>query len=198
MKNVIDRTNRFYIEMSRKVLSEKEYEVLQKLLIEKMTLQEVAVIYEVTGERVRQTYEKTYKKVKSVTQLLAEIDDYKYKLEQLKFHYQYETQPIKKSENQQIKIGETPQIKKIKNKTEIELQKMLFESRFPFSKRMNSMLVFLNIQTIGELAEIPLTDFHRFKGFKKQCKKELIAFIEFENIENLFEGFSKWKKQEIQ
>ncbi len=36
MKDVITRTNRFYIEMSRKVLSEKEYDVLQKLLIEKL------------------------------------------------------------------------------------------------------------------------------------------------------------------
>ena len=79
MKDVIALTNRFYIEMSRKVLSEKEYDVLQKLLIEKMTLQEVAAIYGVTGERVRQIYAKTYKKVKSVTQLLAEIDDYKQK-----------------------------------------------------------------------------------------------------------------------
>ena len=190
MKNVIDRTNRFYIEMSRKVLSEKEYEVLQKLLIEKMTLQEVAAICGVTDESVRQTYEKTYKKVKSVTQLLAEIDDYKHKLEQLKYDFKCETQ-----QNKQCRSAE---IKKRKNISEIDLQKMLFESHFPFSKRMNSMLVFLNIQTIGELAEIPLTDFHRFKGFKKQCKKELIAFIEFENIENLFEGFSKWKKQEIQ
>lgn len=29
MKNIIDRTNSFYLEMSRKVLSEKEYDVLE-------------------------------------------------------------------------------------------------------------------------------------------------------------------------
>jgi DNA-directed RNA polymerase sigma subunit (sigma70/sigma32) len=87
MKDVIARTNRFYIEMSRKVLSEKEYDVLQKLLIEKMTLQEVASIYGVTGENVRQIFERTYKKVKSVTELLAEIDDYKQKLQQLKYDF---------------------------------------------------------------------------------------------------------------
>ena len=75
MKDVIARTNRFYIEMSRRVLSEMEYDVLLKLLIEKMTLQEVASIYGVTGESIRQIYESTYKKVQSVTQLLAEIDD---------------------------------------------------------------------------------------------------------------------------
>jgi hypothetical protein len=182
MKNVIERTNRFYIEMSRKVLSEKEYDVLQKLLIEKMTLQEAAAIYGVTGESVRQIYEKTYKKVKRLTQLLAEIDDYKHKLEELKYDFKCETQ----------------QIKKRKNKTEIDLQKMLYESHFPFSKRMNSMFEVLNIHNIGQLAEIPLKSFGCFRGFKEQCKKELIAFIEFENIEHLFEGFSVWKTQPIQ
>lgn len=182
MKNVIERTNRFYIEMSRKVLSEKEYDVLQKLLIEKMTLQEVAAIYGVTRESVRQIYERTYKKVKSVTPLLAEIEDYKLKLEQLKYDFKCETQ----------------QIKKRKNKTEIDLNKMLYASHFPFSKRMNSMFEVLDIQTIGQLAEIPLKSFVCFKGFKELCKKELIAFIEFENIEHLFEGFSVWKTQPIQ
>lgn len=42
---MIDRTNRFYIEMSRKVLSEKEYDILQKLLIDKMTLKELGDNY---------------------------------------------------------------------------------------------------------------------------------------------------------
>ena len=182
MKDVIERTNRFYIEMSRKVLSEKEYDVLQKLLIEKMTLQEVSAIYGVTGENVRQIYERTYKKVKNVTQLLSEIDDYKHKLEQLKYDFKCETQ----------------QIKKRKIKTETDLHKTLYASHFPFSKRMYSMFEVLDINTIGQLCEIPLTDFHRFRGFKEQCKKELIAFIEFENIEHLFEGFSVWKKQPIE
>ena len=184
MKDVIARTNRFYIEMSRKVLSEKEYDVLQKLLIEKMTLQEVASIYGVTGENVRQIFERTYKKVKSVTELLAEIDDYKQKLQQLKYDFKCETQ----------------QIKKRKNKTEIEIDqhKLLIASHFPFSKRMDSMFEVLDIDTIGQLAEIPLKSFGCFRRFKGQCKKELIAFIEFENIEHLFEGFSVWKTQPIE
>nr|WP_309755823.1 sigma factor-like helix-turn-helix DNA-binding protein [Flavobacterium sp.] len=182
MKDVIARTNRFYIEMSRKVLSEKEYDVLQKLLIEKMTLQEVAAIYGVTRERVRQIYERTYKKVKSVTQLLAEIEDYKLKLEQLKYDFKCETQ----------------QIKKRKNTTEIDQHKLLIASHFPFSKRMYSMFEVLDIHTIGQLAEIPLKSFGCFRGFKGQCKKELIAFIEFENIEHLFEGFFVWKTQPIE
>lgn len=179
---LIDRTNRFYIEMSRKVLSDREYDILKKLLIEKMTFQQVAGIYGVTGERVRQIYERTYKKVKSITQLLADIDHYKQKLEQLKLDFKCEINHIGNSEN----------------KKEADLQKMLINSHFPFSKRMYNMFEFLEIRTVGELCEIPLTGFHRFRGFKAQCKKELIAFIEFENIEHLFEDFSVWKIQPIQ
>jgi len=179
---IIDRTNKFYIEMSRKVLSEREYDILKKLLIEKMTLQQVAGIYGVTGERVRQIYEQTYQKVKSITQLLADIDHYKQKLEQLKLDFKCEINNIKNSEN----------------KNEVDLQKRLHDSHFPFSKRMYNMFEFLEIHTIGELLEIPLTSFQCFRGFKEQCKKELIAFIEFENIEHLFEDFSGWKIQPIQ
>lgn len=179
---VIDRTNRFYIEMSRKVLSEREYDIVQRLLIEKMTLQEVAGIYGVTDECIRQIYEKTYKKVKSVTQLFTDIDHYKQKLEQLKHDYKCEIRQIKKREN----------------KTDINLLKTLYASHFPFSKRMYSMLEVLDIHTIGQLAEIPLGRLECFRGFKRQCKKELIAFIEFENIEHLFEGFSVWKTQPIE
>lgn len=182
VSRVIDRTNRFYIEMSRKVLSEKEYDVLQKLLIEKMPLQELADNYGVTGECIRQIYERTYQKVKSVTQMLADIDEHKRKLEQLKNDFKYEPQQIKNKENI----------------NEVDLHKMLNASHFPFSKRMNNMLEVLDIHTIGELAAIPLNEFHRFRGFKQLCKNELVSFIEFENIEYLFEGFSVWKLKSIE
>ena len=76
---LIDRTNRFYIEISKKVLSEKEHDILQKLLIEKKTLTEVGDNYGINGESVRRMYERTFEKVKSVTEVLADIDFYKYK-----------------------------------------------------------------------------------------------------------------------
>lgn len=179
---IIDRTNRFYIEMSRKVLSEKEYDVLHKLLIEKMTLQQVGDNYGITGESVRKLYERTYNKVKSVTDILADIDHYKKKLEHLKSDFHFES----------------GQVGKRKNKAETNLQKLLFDSHFPFSKRMYNMFESIDVRTIGDLAKIPLKDFSCFRGFKGKCKTELIAFIEFENIEHLFNGFSRWKKMPIQ
>jgi len=184
MKDAIERTNRFYIEMSRKVLSEKEYEILQSLLIEKMTLQQTAVLYGVTSENIRQIYQKTYDKVKSVTELLGEIDRYKVKLQQLKYDYKCATGQIKKRAS--------------KKKEEPEIYKTLYESHFPFSKRMYSFFEVMDIHTIGQLAQIPLEKFGNFRGFKEQCKKELIAFIEFENIEYLFKGFSVWKTLPIE
>jgi hypothetical protein len=181
MKDVIDRTNRFYIEMSRKVLSEKEYDVLQKLLLEKMTFEELANSHGVTREYVRQIYESTYKKVKSVTELLGEIDYYKIKLQELKYSCKSGTAPIKKKKEDQT-----------------DSNKLLFNSHFPFSRRMYSFFEVMELHTIGQLAAIPLKDLHHFRGFKQQCKKELITFIEFENIEHLFEGFYAWKNQPMQ
>lgn len=179
---IIDRTNRFYIEMSRKVLSEKEYDVLQKLLIEKMSLQQVGDNYGITSESVRKIYERTYNKVKSVTDILADIDHYKKKLEQLRSDFYFES----------------GQAGKRKNKAETDLNKLLLDSYFPFSKRMYNMIEAIEVHTIGDLAKIPLKDFSCFRGFKGKCKNEFIAFIEFENIEHLFPGFTRWKKIPIQ
>lgn len=163
--------------MSRKVISEKEYDILQKLLIDKMTLKEVGEIYGITGESVRRQYERTFEKVKCITELLGDIDYYKQKLEQLKNDFEYETGRIKRR----------------RGKPETDLNKLLYDSHFPFSKRMFSIIEALGITTIGELAAIPLKDFQCFRGFKGKCKNELIAFIEFEHIEHLFKGFSVWK-----
>lgn len=60
------------------------------------------------------------------------------------------------------------------------------------------MFEVLDVHTIGELAQIPLKNFVRYRGFREQCKKEIVAFIEFENIEHLFEGFSFWKTKPIE
>lgn len=179
MQNVIDRTNSFYLEMSRKVLSKKEYDVLQKLLIEKMSLREVAENYRVTTEYVNELYERSYDKVKAVTELLSEIDHYIAKLQELK-----------------RELNPTPaEIKK--EKTQKDRQKLLLNSTFPFSKRLQGVLETLEIRTIGDLADIPLKDFQHFRGFKMKCMAEFIAFIEFENIAYLFKGFSRWKKEPI-
>jgi hypothetical protein len=182
MKNVIERTNRFYIEMSRKILSEKEYDILGKLLIQNMTFEQVADAEGITREYVRQIYERTFRKVKSVTELLGEIDVYKDKLKELKQDFK----------------NQGSQSRKRKSKIEPELKKTLNSSHFPFSKRMYSFFEASDIHTIGQLAEIPIKDFHRFRGFKEQCKKELISFIEFENIEHLFAGFAAWKTTPIE
>lgn len=190
MKDPIERTNKFYIEMSRKVLSEKEYEVLKKLLIDKMTTQYVGEYYGLTTESIRQIYEKAFKKVQCITEILGEIDHYKSKLERLKNDFKYQSGQLKK--------------RPTKNKTQTQidaesvLSKMLYTSHFPFSTRMYSMFEVLDVHTIGQLAEIPLKNFVRYKGFKEQCKKEISAFIEFENIEYLFEGFSLWKTRPIE
>ena len=181
MHNVIDRTNRFYIEMSKQVLSEKEYDLLQKLLIDKMPLTKAAEQYGVTSEYVEEVYERTLTKVKAATELMSEIDHYKKKLQALKRELNPDPSPA------QIR----------KEKKEKDRQKLLYDSQFPFSRRMYSMFGVLDVRTFEDLTDIPLKDFQHFRGFKIKCKEELIAFIEFENIAYLFKGFSRWKKAPI-
>ncbi len=182
MEDVIERTNKFYIEMSRKILSEKEYDVLQKLLMKKMTLQQAANSYGYTSENIQLIYEKAYNKIKIVTELFAEIETYEQKLREL----------------QQDFDNETNQIKKEYKPTDIRLNKKLAESHFPFTKTLHGIFEFIDVHTIGQLAEMPLDDFHKFKGFGNYRKKELVKFIEIENIEDLFKGFSTWKKRPIE
>ncbi|MFH6991833.1 hypothetical protein [Flavobacterium sp. FlaQc-48] len=184
MKDLIERTNKFYIDMSRSILSEKEYEVLHKLLIEKISLEQAGAIYRINEQSIHQIYERVYNKVKDATELLGEIDQYKEKLKELKSDYKYAVDQVKKREAKKI--------------VQPELSRTLEASQFPFSKRMHSFFEVMDIRTIGQLAEIPLEDFHRFRGFKEQCKKELISFIEFENIERYFKGFSLWKTRPIE
>lgn len=181
MKDVIERTNIFFIEMSRKVLSHKEYDVLQKLLIKKMTLRQAANSYGDSIESIQLIYEDAYQKVKSVTELLDEIDTYELKLRQL----------------QQDFTNEINHIKKEYKPIDIRLNKKLTESHFPFGKRLLSVFEMMNAYTIGDLAEISVKNFHCYRGFGNHSKKELVKFIEFENIEDLFKGFSAWKKRPI-
>lgn len=142
-------------------------------------MSEVAEQYGVTSEYVNELYEITYNKVKAVTELFLEIENYIAKLQELKRELNPAPAEIKKE------------------KTQKDRQKLLLNSPFPFSKRLQGVLETLEIRTIGDLADIPLKNFQHFRGFKIKCKEELIAFIEFENIAYLFKGFSRWKKEPI-
>lgn len=81
----------------------------------------------------------------------------------------------------------------VHSKTKLQMQ--LSESEFPFSKRMLNFFTRAEIYTVAQLAEIPLSKFTCFKGFKTRCKGELISFIEFEGIENLFDRYENWKNE---
>ncbi|GAA0886473.1 hypothetical protein GCM10009120_50720 [Sphingobacterium siyangense subsp. cladoniae] len=77
------------------------------------------------------------------------------------------------------------------------LNKKLTDSSFAFSPRLWNMLKSLEVYTIADIVAIPLKDFEKYRGFKKMCKLELEAFIEFEGIEDLFDDFNKWKLSSI-
>lgn len=175
---IIDRTNKFYLEMSKKVLTDREYEILHKLLIDKKSLNEVSGLYGLTNERIRQIYLDTCGKVKNATGILNNIDHYKQTLEELK---------------KQCRMAGKGEFVQYDTRISVDLDKLIVDCNYPFSKRMNSFFDLLEVETLRDLSAITLKEFSCIRGFKGQLKKELTAFIEFENIESLFEGFSDWK-----
>lgn len=72
----------------------------------------------------------------------------------------------------------------VKSSTKHEMP--LLQSKFAFSKRMQHFFESAEIHTVEQLAQIPLSKFTCFRGFKIQCMKELMAFIEFEQLQNYF------------
>jgi hypothetical protein len=181
MKDPVECANKFYLQMSRTILSEKEYDLLYKLLIDKIPPAQAAAQFAVTEQYIEELYQRTLSKAEEITKLFSEISLYRKKLQELKL---------------ELNLNPTPaQIRK--DKAAKDRQKLLSESRFPISRRLQSVLEALEIKTIGELADIPLKDYLHLRGFKIKCKHELTAFIEFEDIAYLFKGFSRWKKEPI-
>jgi len=85
--------------------------------------------------------------------------------------------------------------KKIRTMTDpaSKLQMLLTDSQFLFSKRMLNFFRDAELKTVADLAQIPLCRLTCFRGFKEKRRHELLRYIEFEHIEELFDGFSAWK-----
>jgi len=178
-QSLIDRSNIFYLEMSRKFITQRDYDIMYRLLIEKIPMSILAVEYNISGERVRQIYEKVYSKLKSITKTLQDdVDFYIQRKDNLREQYLNEINHSPKRTNQ----GKP-----------LDSKDLILNSTFRFGQRMRNMFNFIDVYTLEDLVAIPLYKLTLFRGFKKECKKELIAFIEFEKIEHLFEGFSDWK-----
>ncbi|KPE52545.1 hypothetical protein CMU34_10930 [Elizabethkingia anophelis] len=180
----IARTNEFYLEISKRILTEKEYNILRRLLIDNQSINEVAQEYNLSTARIRQIFNSTFDKAKSIADTFQDIAYYKQKLYELRTAYLNE-------KNKKI-ASDTPLL------SNPELLSMkIMDSHFPFSKRLYNMLEIMEVVTISDLQEISLEKLHHFSGFGRECKRELIAFIEFEDLENYFEGFYKWKQSKI-
>lgn len=78
-----------------------------------------------------------------------------------------------------------------------KLQMQLSESDFRFSKRMLNFFSSVEIYTVKQLTEIPLSKFTCFRGFKIKCKIEIILFIEAEGLQDFFKEFDNWKQSPI-
>lgn len=180
-QKIIDLTNHFYLEMSKNILTEKEYDIMQKILIKHDLFQSISVEYGVSKEAIRHIYKKVFFKIKTVSGLVNEINVLKEKKELLRKEYISEYIDLTKRNEE---------------KNNLIISKKIHDSHFPFSKRLWNMLNRLEIYTFKDLFEIPLNMYPDFRGFTGRCLKEFILFIEFENIEDCFDSdFYEFKRK---
>lgn len=180
-QKIIDMTNQFYLEISKNILSEREFEIMEKILIEKCPLEELSQKYEVGIDRIRQIYRNTLHKVKIISGLLQEITCLKAKRNQLRKEYVSEYKKLSEKNIQSPEVG--------------MLNKKISNSFFPFSGRLWSILETMELETMEDLCSIPIRDYLKYRGFKTKCITEFIQFIEFENIEDQFDEFYEFKKK---
>lgn len=58
VSKIIDMTNRFYLEISKNILSESEYEIMKKILLDKCPITVVSEKYDVGYVRIKQILSK--------------------------------------------------------------------------------------------------------------------------------------------
>lgn len=73
--------------------------------------------------------------------------------------------------------------------------KKIIDSSFPFSNRLWNMLNRLEWETYKDLIDVPINDFPKYRGFRGKCMEEFVQFLEFENLEDEFEGFYEFKEK---
>jgi hypothetical protein len=178
-QKIIDMTNQFYLEMSKNILSKREYEIMEKILIDKCPLEILSEKYNVGYASIRKIYENIFYKVKSVSGLIREIDLLKEKIKPLSEEFMTDFNAT--SENGP-------------SKTEFQ-NRNITESTFLFSSRLRNMLKKMDMITFKDLINIPITDYTKYRGFRGKCMEEFIKFIEFENLEDEFEGFYEFKEK---
>lgn len=65
-QEIIDMTNELYLRMSESILSEKEYGIMRKLLLEKQSISSLSAEYNMTEMEVKMIYRDIFFRMKSV------------------------------------------------------------------------------------------------------------------------------------
>lgn len=176
-QNIIDLTNQFYLEMSKSLLSENEYKLLKKILIEKCS-PEVLEIDGVKYESLKKIYKDVFYKVKSVLTIIREIDSLREKLHSNKSF-----------------VSASGSSTDMKSKKVGFQDRLIMDSDFIFSGRLRYLFKNLHIVTFKDLISVDILEYPKYRGFNNNSLKELIEFIEFENIEYEFDDFYEFKEK---
>jgi len=176
-KQIIVETGLYlYDELSSLEVSENEVDLLEELWLRQNCNQITAIESKVGIKRIEEIQQKV---VRSVLQLFNEINRIKAERRIIRGKYL---------------LRRTKLFLNVKKNYSLK-NNQIFDSKFKFSTRFTKIIKSLNIFTYQDIIEVPLGDFTKYRGFQGKCLQELIDFIEFENIEDKFDGFSAFKKK---
>ncbi|WP_123921547.1 hypothetical protein [Chryseobacterium viscerum] len=176
-KQIIFETGLYlYDELSSLQVSEDEVDLMEELWSQHKYNQIIAKQSKIGIKRIEEIQQKV---LRSVLELFNEINRIKAERRMLRGKYF---------------LRRTKLFLIIKKNNSLK-NDQIFDSQFKFSTRFRKIIKSLNIVTYQDIIEVPICDFTKYRGFQGKCLQELIDFIEFENIEDKFGGFSAFKKK---
>lgn len=174
----VKRIKSFYLDISAEIFSDRENRYVIAKLNEKLSYPPKVTPYNKPLVKHIKMYVNLFLKAKKLLKTVtANPHEQSKRLNLRKRHWKQQRKPTK------YQIGDK------------SLNRQISDSRFPFSLRFRKVLKSLDFFTIKQLTDVTLTEYICYRGIGPKCIRELIDFIEFENIQSHFHGFQYFKKR---
>ena len=174
---IVKQIKSFYLDISKELFSDRENRYVLAKLNEKLSKAPKLTQYNNPSAKNTKIYVNLFLKAKKLIKTVTETADRKLKIQNLR----------KKHLKQQRKATKY-------KRGDLSLKRQISDSKFPFSLRFRKVLKSLDFFTIKQLTDVRLTEYTCYRGIGPKCIRELIDFIEFENIQSHFHGFHHLKK----
>lgn len=176
---LIAMTNRFYLDISKNFISDKEYLVLHRILIEQCSFEQIGNEFDIDGLKLKDLFLRILVKVQTVSDLITQVHT----------NNSGNARMRKRRIVHFIEFAKQQMISQ-----ESDFDRKIKDSSFPFNRRLSLLLEKRNIKTFKELLAIPIHHFPLYAGFGFKTIQELIRFIEYEKLDDFYVDFERFSK----